>query len=71
MSNPEQSHDPERPSRVQLHLVLPYKFQLREHHEIRGYLDRGYRVVQLQRITDREVIVTLADGSPSSEAPPG
>ena len=44
---------------VQLHLVLPYRHQPREDPRIKAYLDRGYRIVQLQRVTDREVIVTL------------
>ena len=53
--------------RLQLHLVLPYKFQPREHPLIRQHLERGYRIEQLQRVTDREVIVTLtASGSVSS-----
>ena len=45
---------------VQLHLVLPYKFQPAEHPRIRGYLDRGWQIAELQRLTDREVLVTLA-----------
>jgi hypothetical protein len=27
---------------------------------VRAYLDRGYRIEQFQRVTDREVVVTLA-----------
>jgi hypothetical protein len=46
--------------RVQLHLVLPYKFQPHEDPRIRRHLEQGYRIVQLQRLTDREVVVTLA-----------
>ena len=49
-------------NRVQLHLVLPYKFEPREDPRIAAYLDKGYRIVQLQRISDREAIVTLALG---------
>jgi len=45
--------------RVQLHLVLPYKMQPRKHHSVRRYLESGYRIVQLQRVTDREALVTL------------
>ena len=45
---------------VQLHRVLPYKFEARDDPQIRAYLERGYRIVQLQRVTDREVLVTLA-----------
>ena len=54
----------ERP-RVQLHLVLPYKADPIEHNRVRAYLDRGYRIEQLQRITDREAIVTLGRVEPS------
>ena len=50
----------EQPDKVQLHLVLPYKFEPTDEPQVRGLLDRGYRIVQLQRMTDREVIVTLA-----------
>lgn len=54
--------NPEKPDGlVQLHLVLPYRHQPRDDRRIRAYLDRGYRIVQLQRVSDREVIVTLAD----------
>jgi len=59
--------DPTSPataSRVQLHLVLPYKADPAQHNQIRAYLDRGYRIEQLQRLTDREAIVTL--GLPES-----
>jgi hypothetical protein len=50
--------------RVQLHLVLPYKADPIEHHRIKAYLDRGYRIEQLQRLTDREAIVTLGPPDP-------
>ena len=46
--------------RTQLHVVMPYKLEARNHPRIRSYLDRGYRIIQLQRISDREAIVTLA-----------
>jgi hypothetical protein len=51
---------PDKRKRIQLHLVLPYKFDPADHHEVRAYLDRGYRIEQFQRVTDREVVVTLA-----------
>ena len=50
----------ERPQRLQLHLDLPYKQQPREHPKVRAYLDQGYRIVDLQRLSDREAMVTLA-----------
>jgi len=44
---------------IQLHLVLPYKFEPRDHQRVRRYLERGYRIAQFQRISDREAVVTL------------
>jgi hypothetical protein len=49
----------ENADRIQLHLVLAYKHEAREHPRIRERLERGYRIVQLQRVSDREVLVTL------------
>ena len=49
-------------ARLQLHLVMPYKLEARDHPRIKPYLEEGYRIVQLQRISDREVLVTLAAG---------
>lgn len=45
--------------RFQLHLVLPYKLQPREDPRIERWLERGYRITQYQRVTDREALVTL------------
>jgi hypothetical protein len=49
-----------RPERVQLHLVLPYKIEIRRHERVRRYLEQGYRIEQLQRVSDREVIAVLS-----------
>jgi hypothetical protein len=46
--------------RVQLQLPLAYRHEARQHPKIREWLERGYRIVQLQRLSDREVLVTLA-----------
>ena len=51
------------PGRVQLHLVLPYKFEPRNDQRVRAYLERGFRIVELQRITDREALITLSNES--------
>ena len=48
-----------QPARVQLHLVLPYKFQPTDEPRVKDLLDNGYRIEQFQRVTDREVLVTL------------
>ncbi len=53
--------------RVQLHLVLPYKMELRRHRHVQDYLARGYRIEELLRLSDREVVVTLAYASVSSD----
>ena len=47
--------------RLQLHLVLPYKFQPTDQPRVKELLDRGYRIEHLQRVSDREVIVTLTN----------
>ncbi len=47
------------PDRIQLHLVLPYKHEAASHPRIKAHLEGGYRIEQLQRVTDREVLVTL------------
>ncbi len=46
--------------RIQLHLILPYKQAVGQHPRVKERLEQGYRVAQLQRVTDREVLVTLA-----------
>ena len=51
-------------NRVQLHLVLPYKFQPTDEPRVKDLLDNGYRIEQLQRVTDREVLVTLTKQAP-------
>lgn len=55
--------------RIQLHLVLPYKLDPVDDPRILKYLRRGYRVEQLQRLTDREVIVTLAPDDQDAASP--
>ena len=62
---PEDRTRDDRP-RVQLHLVLPYKVDPIEHNQIKTYLDRGYRIEQFQRITDREAVVTLSAPEPTA-----
>ena len=54
-----ESQSAPEPRRLQLHLVLPYKHEARSHHKVREFLDRGYRIQDLQRVTDREVVVTF------------
>lgn len=56
MDHPQSSRSPDR---IQLHLVLPYKDEAATHPRIKAHLEDGYRIEQLQRVTDREVLVTL------------
>ena len=49
----------ERSERVQLHLTLSFKKEPREHPRIIALLDRGYRIAEFQRVTDKEAVVTL------------
>lgn len=46
--------------RVQLHVELPYKIEVRRHPQVQNYLERGWLVVDVQRVTDRDALVTLA-----------
>lgn len=51
--------NPDDPRPIQLHLVLPYKFDPIDHRQVRELLGRGYRIGEFHRLTDREVVVTL------------
>jgi hypothetical protein len=50
---------------VQLHLDLPYKIEVRDDPRVRAYLERGYLIRDLQRVTDQEVLITLVCPSPA------
>jgi hypothetical protein len=45
--------------RQQLHLVLPYKFEPKEHPRVAAMLAEGWRIVEVTRVTDRETLVTF------------
>lgn len=47
------------PERVQFQLRIPYKFQPTRHHEVRERLESGWKVEDLQRLSDQEVVITL------------
>jgi hypothetical protein len=49
----------ERSERVQMHLTLSFKKEPHEHPQIGALLEQGFRVDQFQRVTDKEVVVTL------------
>lgn len=46
-------------NRIQLQLPIPYRLEPRDDERVRRYLERGFRIVQYQRLTDQEVVVTL------------
>jgi hypothetical protein len=39
--------------------MLQYKFEPADEPRVKGLLDDGYRITQLQRISDHEALVTL------------
>jgi len=45
--------------RIQLHLDLPYRKQPKDHPRIGALLAQGFRIAELQRLTDKEVAITL------------
>ena len=49
----------ERSERVQMHLALSFKKEPHEHPRIDALLEQGFRIDQFQRVTDKEVVVTL------------
>lgn len=51
--------------RTQLHLVLPFHFEPREHPRVASMMARGYRIQDLQRLTDREVLITFVLPEPT------
>lgn len=56
------------PRRVQLHVPLAFKHEPAHDPRIRGYLDRGYRLEELQRLSDRDALVTLVRDEPAAGA---
>jgi len=47
------------PKRLQVQIPLPYGREARDDERIRKQLDLGWRIAQLQRLTDQEVLVTF------------
>jgi hypothetical protein len=45
--------------RVQMQLPLPYGREARDDERVRRQLTLGWRIAQLQRLTDQEVLVTF------------
>jgi hypothetical protein len=47
------------PKRVQIQFPLPSGREPKDDERIRHHLDRGWRITQLQRLSDQEVLVTF------------
>ena len=45
--------------RIQLQLALPYGREARDDERVRQHLALGWRIAQLQRLTDMEVLITF------------
>jgi hypothetical protein len=49
--------------RLQLQIPLPYARPLRDDARVRSQLDLGWRIAQVQRLSDQEVLVTFESTS--------
>ena len=54
-------------SRLQLHIPLPYKQEPKADPKVSRLLSEGWRIARLQRLTDRDALVTL-ERAPSDQA---
>ena len=54
--------------RIQVQFHLPYTREAGNDERVQGYLNQGWRIAQLQRLSDQEAVITFeSDGaSPSS-----
>jgi hypothetical protein len=50
--------------RIQLQLALPYGREARDDEQVRQRLSLGWRIAQLQRLSDKEVLVTFEAAGP-------
>ena len=50
-------------NRIQIQMPLPYGREPRNDERIRGQLDLGWHIAQLQRLSDQEVLVTFEASS--------
>jgi hypothetical protein len=46
-------------NKTQLQIEMPYNIEPREHRAVRKYLDQGWTISDLQRLTDREALITF------------
>lgn len=47
------------PKRIQVQFPLPYSREARGDEQIARYLAQGWRIAQLQRLSDQEVVITF------------
>lgn len=53
-------------SKVQVQFALPYSREAKDDERVRDYLRSGWRITQLQRLSDQEVLITFQrDGVPA------
>jgi hypothetical protein len=53
--------------RIQVQFPLPYSREARDDERVRRYLDQGWRIAQLQRLSDQETVITFeTDAAPPS-----
>ena len=50
--------------RMQLQLALPCRREPRDDERVRRQLDLGWRIAQLQRLSDQEVLITFESTIP-------
>ena len=53
---------PER--RIQVQFALPYSREAADDERVRAYLDLGWRIAQLQRLSDQEAVITFVGSAP-------
>lgn len=52
--------------RIQVQFPLPFSREARDDERVRGYLNRGWRIAQLQRLSDQEAVITFEADETSS-----
>lgn len=45
--------------RIQVQFPLPYSREAADDERVRAYLDQGWRIAQLQRLSDQEAVITF------------
>lgn len=45
--------------RIQVQFALPYTREAADDERVRAYLEQGWRIAQLQRLSDQEAMITF------------